>query len=140
MSVQDCIFCKIIAGQIPCIKIYENDHVLAFLDIGPISDGHTLVIPKQHCNRLDEVSEDAMAEVAKVLPAIAGSVRKAMDAEGYNVLCNNGGAAGQVVEHLHFHIIPRNPNDGVFNRWASYQYPEGKANEIAGKICENISL
>jgi len=140
VDVQDCVFCKIIAGQIPCLKIYENDHVLAFLDVGPVSDGHTLLVPKQHCTRIDQASDGVMIEIAKVLPAIAGGVRRAMDAEGYNVLCNNGHSAGQIVDHMHFHIIPRNPDDGVFNRWPSYQYPETKPEGIAAKIRENISL
>lgn len=140
MSVQDCIFCKIIAGQIPCTKIYENDYVLAFLDVGPVSEGHVLVVLKQHTSSVDQTDPLAIAEIAKVLPKLTGSVKKAMAADGYNVLCNNGASAGQVVEHLHFHIIPRKKNDGVFNQWPSFQYPEGKAQAIASKICEKISL
>ena len=140
MERQDCIFCKIAAGQIPSIKIFENEYVLAFLDIGPISDGHTLVIPKRHYERLDQTEPKVMAEIAKVLPALSSAVSRAMNAEGYNVLCNNGSVAGQVVEHVHFHIIPRHPDDGVFNRWPSYQYPEDKAGQIGEKIKQNISL
>ncbi|MHC5135204.1 MAG: HIT family protein [Planctomycetota bacterium] len=139
MSVQDCIFCKIIAGQIPCTKIYENDFVLAFMDVGPVSEGHVLVVFKEHTCSVDQTDPLAMAEIAKVLPKLAGSVKNAMDADGYNVLCNNGASAGQVVEHMHFHIIPRKENDGVFNQWPSFQYPEGKAKEIAAKIREKIS-
>jgi histidine triad (HIT) family protein len=140
VSRQDCIFCKIVSGDIPSVKVFENDRVLAFLDIGPISDGHMLVIPKQHCGRLDQASPEMMSDVARQLPILAAAVQKAMQAEGYNVLCNNGEAAGQVVEHMHFHIIPRSANDGVFNRWPSYQYAQGKADKIAEKIKENLSL
>lgn len=140
MNEQDCIFCKIVSGQIPSVKVFENDSVLAFLDVGPISDGHTLVIPKQHCGRLDQTSPDTVSEIAQVLVKLARAVQKAVNADGYNVLCNNGVAAGQVVEHLHFHIIPRRVNDGVFNRWPSYQYDDGKADQIAEKIKENLSL
>lgn len=140
VNQQDCIFCKIASGQIPSIKIFENNAVLAFMDIGPISDGHTLIIPKQHCERLDQASPEIVSEITRVLPMLTGAVQKAMDSDGYNVLCNNGSAAGQVVEHLHFHIIPRRQNDGVFNRWPSYQYAEGKAGQIAEKIKENLSL
>ncbi len=140
MNQQDCIFCKVVAGQIPSVKIFENEHVLAFLDIGPVSDGHTLVIPKSHCSRLDQIDSKAMLEIAKVLPVLGGTIQKAMDSDGYNVLCNNGSAAGQVVEHVHFHIIPRNAGDGVFNHWPSYQYPDGKATEIAEKIKQNLTL
>ena len=140
MSVQDCIFCRIIAGQVPCIKVYENDHVLAFLDIGPISEGHVLLIPKQHICSVDQADYEIMVEIAKVLPMLAGSIKSAMCADGYNVLCNNGASAGQVVSHLHIHIIPRNENDGVFNRWPSFQYPADKAEAIAEKIRRNITL
>ena len=136
---QDCIFCKIASGQIPSLKIFENDHILAFIDIGPVSDGHTLVIPKQHYGTLDQVTPEIMAEIAKVLPMLAASIQKAMNSEGYNVLCNNGSAAGQVVEHLHFHIIPRNADDGIFKKWPSFQYPDGKAAQIVAKIRENLS-
>ena len=139
MSTPDCIFCKIVAGQIPCSKVYENEHVLAFLDIGPISEGHVLVVPKQHTCSVDQTDPLALAEIAKVLPKVVAAVKNAMQADGYNVLCNNGAAAGQVVGHLHFHIIPRKDNDGVFNRWPSFQYPQGRAEEIAEKICENLS-
>ncbi|OQY07989.1 MAG: hypothetical protein B6I25_00500 [Planctomycetales bacterium 4572_13] len=140
MNVQCCIFCKIIAGQVPCTKIYENEHVLAFMDAGPVSEGHVLVVLKQHTTRLDLTDPLEMAELAKVLPKLAGSVKDAMVADGYNVLCNNGSSAGQVVEHMHFHIIPRKENDGVFNQWPSFQYPEGKADTIAEKIRRNLTL
>jgi len=140
VNVQCCIFCKIIAGQVPCTKIYENEHVLAFMDAGPVSEGHVLVVLKQHTTRLDLTDPLEMAELAKVLPKLAGSVKDAMVADGYNVLCNNGSSAGQVVEHMHFHIIPRKENDGVFNQWPSFQYPEGKADTIAEKIRRNLTL
>lgn len=139
MDQQDCIFCKISSGQIPSVKIFENDTILAFLDVGPVSDGHLLVIPRQHCGRLDQALPETMAQIAQVLPMLAAAVQRAMNADGYNVLCNNGSSAGQVVEHLHFHIIPRRQDDGVFNRWPSYQYAEGKAAQIAEKIRENLS-
>ena len=138
MSVDDCVFCKIIAGRIPAIKIYEDEVVLAFLDIGPLSDGHTLVIPKAHFSRLDECPAEILAEVAGRLGKIAKAVVTAMGSDGYNVLCNNGRAAGQLVDHLHFHIISRNTGDGVFNRWPAYKYKEGQIEQIAAKIRENL--
>ena len=140
MSDHNCIFCKIIAGQIPCLKIYENDCILAFLDIGPVSEGHTLVVPKKHTTCVDQTDPEIMSEIGKVLPALAASIREAMGADGYNVLCNNGASAGQVVEHMHVHIIPRKVNDGVFNQWPSFQYPDGKAAAIAEKIQQNLTL
>jgi histidine triad (HIT) family protein len=123
-----------VAGQIPVTKIYEDDVVLAFLDIGPISDGHTLVISKQHFGKLHDCPAELLGQVSTRLGKIAGAVAAAMDADGYNLLCNNGRAAGQLIEHLHFHIIPRNIGDGVFNRWPSYKYEEGKTEAIAAKI------
>jgi len=127
-----------VAGQIPVTKIYEDEVVLAFLDIGPISDGHILVIPKQHFGRLHDCPAALLGQVASNLGRIAKAVAAAMDSDGYNLLCNNGGAAGQIVEHLHFHIIPRNTGDGLFNRWPAYKYPEGKIDQIAAKIRENL--
>jgi len=130
----DCIFCKIAAGQIPCSKIYEDENVLAFLDIGPVSDGHTLVIPKQHYTKIHECPPEILTAVASVLPKIAGAVFEASSADGYNVLCNNGRASGQLVEHLHFHIIPRKTGDGVFSKWPASKYPQGMAEKITEKI------
>ena len=138
MSENDCVFCKMVAGQIPVIKIYEDEVVLAFLDIGPVSDGHTLVIPKQHFEKLHDCPAELLGRVSSRLGKIAKAVAAGMNSDGYNVLCNNGRSAGQLVEHLHFHIIPRNTGDGVFNRWPAYKYEEGKIEGIATKIRENL--
>jgi histidine triad (HIT) family protein len=129
-----CVFCKMVAGEIPAAKVYEDDAVLAFLDIGPISDGHTLIIPKQHCARVHECDPQVLSAVAARLGRIAAAVVGAMEADGYNVLANNGSAAGQVVEHLHFHIIPRKAGDRVLKGWPSYKYRQGQIEEIAAKI------
>jgi len=138
MSADDCLFCKMVAGQIPVTKIYEDEVVLAFLDIGPISDGHTLVIPKQHFEKLHDCPPELLGRVGSRLGKIAEAVAVAMNSDGYNVLCNNGRAAGQLIEHLHFHIIPRNTNDGVFHRWPAYEYEKGKIEIIAEKIRKNL--
>jgi histidine triad (HIT) family protein len=127
-----------VAGQIPVTKIYEDEVVLSFLDIGPLSDGHTLVIPKQHFERLHECPAELLGRVGSCLGKIAKAVAAAMDSDGYNVLCNNGRAAGQLVEHLHFHIIPRIVGDGVFDRWPSYKYPDGKIEDIAAQIRQKL--
>ena len=133
-----CIFCKIVAGEIPAAKVFEDDVVLAFLDIGPLSDGHTLVIPKEHCSWLHECPGDLIGQVGARLGKIAGAVVSAVGCQGYNVLCNNGAVAGQVVEHVHFHIIPRDAGDGVFNRWPSYKYSEGRIEELAHRVRANL--
>ena len=103
----DTIFSRIIRGEIPCHRVYEDQHVLAFLDIGPLSQGHTLVIPKEARATLDQLSDEAGAAVGRVLPRICRAVMKATGATAYNVLQNNGAAAHQAVMHVHFHIIPK---------------------------------
>ncbi len=138
MSKDDCVFCKMVAGQIPVARIYEDEAVLAFLDIGPLSDGHTLVIPKDHFERLHDCPAELLGRIGSRLGKVAKAVAAGMNSDGYNVLCNTGTAAGQLVEHLHFHIIPRNTGDGVFDRWPSYKYQEGQIDTIAAKIRENL--
>jgi histidine triad (HIT) family protein len=139
MTDEQCIFCKIVAGDIPAVKIYEDEVVFAFLDVNPISDGHTLVVPKAHFDRLHNCPAKLLAEITSPLGKIGKAVCDATNAEGYNVLCNNGKAAGQIVDHLHFHIIPRRNGDGVFDRWPAYRYEQGKIEQIGRKIYENLS-
>jgi histidine triad (HIT) family protein len=134
----ECVFCRIVRGDIPCFKVYEDQSVLAFLDIGPVSDGHTLVIPKQHFARLHQCPAELCAELTSCAARIAEAAVDAVDAEGYNVLCNNGRASGQLVEHLHLHVIPRHSGDNVFSRWPSYEYKPGFADKIAAKIRKKL--
>lgn len=134
----DCIFCKIIAGEIPCHKVYEDEHILSFLDIGPLSEGHTLVIPKHHCVTLDEIPAEQMAAVGRLLPKLGPAVADAVGAAGWNVLQNNGKVAGQVVMHVHFHIIPRNENDGLGYRWPAGELDHSKAPKLLEAILERI--
>jgi histidine triad (HIT) family protein len=134
MSAQDCIFCKIASGQIPATKIYEDDVVVVFLDTGPVSDGHTLVMPRKHVEQVHSCPPELLGQIWTRLSKIAGAIVSVTGADGYNVLCNNGRAAGQIVDHLHFHIVPRKTGDGVFTQWPSYKYAQGKAETIAAKI------
>jgi histidine triad (HIT) family protein len=114
----DTIFGKIIAGQIPCHKVYEDEHVLAFLDINPLTRGHTLVIPKEPAETLDTLSDESAAALGRVLPRICRAVIAATGVSQYNVLENNGAGAHQAVLHVHFHIIPKpNPNEGLSLGW-----------------------
>jgi histidine triad (HIT) family protein len=138
MSEDDCLFCKMIAGQIPVTKLYEDEVVLAFLDIGPLSDGHSLVISKQHFEKLHDCPSELLGQVCSCLGKIAKAVAAAMNSEGYNVLCNNGRSAGQLVGHLHFHVIPRNTGDGLFDSWPAYKYEQGRLEEIAAEIRKNL--
>ncbi len=101
------IFSKIIAGEIPCHKVYEDDKVFAFLDIGPLSKGHILVIPKEPAETIDQLSDDSAVALGRVLPRLSRAVLKATGATAFNILQNNGSAAHQVVMHVHFHIIPK---------------------------------
>ena len=134
METENCIFCQIASGQIPCTRLYEDEHVVAFLDIGPISDGHTLVIPKTHVQWMEDAAPEVVEKIARVLPRVARAVRGAVGAQGYNILNNNGRPAGQAVDHLHFHVIPRWKDDNLFPKWPAYKYPQGRAEEIAEKI------
>lgn len=134
MSQQSTIFDKILAGEIPCHRVYEDDHVLAFLDIGPLSEGHTLVIPKERKAELHELSDESAAAIGRVLPRIARAVLAATGATAYNVLQNNGAAAHQAVMHVHFHIIPKVGGKGLGIGWDAGSLPSEKGIELAGRI------
>ncbi|MBN2301747.1 MAG: HIT family protein, partial [Lentisphaerae bacterium] len=100
--MNNCIFCKIVAGDVPCCKVYENDNVLAFLDIAPVTKGHTLVIPKMHCNPIMDTPADVLQQVILVVQKIARAQIKSLGASGINVTQANGEIAGQIVPHIHF--------------------------------------
>src|SRR5680860_576806 len=106
-----CIFCKIIAGEAPCYKVYEDEHVLAFLDINPVNPGHTLVVSKKHFSNIEEADDETLCQVIKAIKKIGFSLKKNLAVPGYNVQANNDPAAGQVVAHLHFHVTPRYLDD-----------------------------
>ena len=112
--MNDCIFCKIIEGEIPSYKIYEDDQVLAFLDISQLTKGHTLVIPKVHNENIFDMSEETARDVFAAVPAIARALEKAFQPKGLNILNNNGKFAGQEVFHYHLHLIPRYDEDDGF--------------------------
>ena len=103
----DCVFCAIAAGEIPCFKVYEDESVLAYLDINPFAEGHTLVIPKVHADDLQGIDDAALADLVVHVKRIAAHVKEALGCDGYNIMQNNGAAAGQTVRHIHFHIVPR---------------------------------
>ena len=103
----DCIFCKIIKGEIPCAKIYEDSHTFAMLDIAPVHEGHALVMSKKHCETIDTCDEETVKQVALALKKVVKAVKEGVHAAGVNVVQNNYPASGQLVPHLHFHVIPR---------------------------------
>jgi histidine triad (HIT) family protein len=128
------IFDKILDGEIPCHRIYEDEHVLAFLDIGPLSKGHTLVIPKERKAYLHELSDETTAAIGRALPRICRAVMRATGATAYNLLQNNGENAGQVVMHVHFHIIPRRGDDGLAVIWNPSELYPSTAAELVEKM------
>ena len=130
----DCIFCKIVAGQIPSAKILEDDSALAFMDIGPVAEGHVLLIPKAHYVTLDQMPADEAAAMLRRLPALVGAVQKAMGCPGVNVLQNNGRIANQFVPHVHFHIIPRGEGGAWHFNWPVGKYPPGRIEELTASI------
>lgn len=133
-----CVFCNIVAGDIPANVVLESELVLAFLDAGPLADGHLLVIPLEHSTSLLDLSADTAAEIAKTLPRLGRALTQVTGADGFNVLQNNGEVAGQVVNHVHFHLIPRFKGDGLGFRWKAGSYPEGKAAELAAAYQESL--
>ncbi len=135
----DTVFGKIIRGEIPCHKIYEDAHVLAFLDINPLSHGHTLVVPKEPAVTLDELSDESAAAIGRVLPRLCRAVIAATGVREYNVLENNGTVAHQAIAHVHFHIIPKpNAREGLGVGWPmttlDAQRGAALARQIAGLI------
>ncbi|MCK5282950.1 MAG: HIT family protein [Nanoarchaeota archaeon] len=136
---EDCIFCKIAKGDIPCNKVYEDDKTLAFLDISPVSKGHTLVIPKEHAEKIYELSDESSEALAKTLKKISKAVEKALGCD-FNVLNNNGEKAGQLVKHVHFHIIPKQDDTGFEYNWDSKKYEEDEDKEILEKIKTNLQF
>jgi len=126
------IFDRILDGAIPCHRVHEDDHVLAFLDIGPLSRGHVLLIPKERKAQLHELSDESAAALGRVLPKLCRAVLQATGATAYNVLQNNGSAAHQVVMHVHFHIIPKHEGRGLELAWhpGALEGPEATAAAI----------
>ena len=113
----DCLFCKIIAGEIPCFKLFENDETLAFMDINPANEGHALVIPKEHAADVHAVSDSAITATIKTAKKIAAAIDNTLNADGLNLLQCNGPAAAQSVFHFHMHVLPRRDGDELKLNW-----------------------
>ena len=137
MSETRGIFSRIVAGEIPCHRLYEDEHVFAFLDIGPVSRGHCLLIPKQEYVELDEVPSEVAAALGAALPRLVKAVKQATGCGGVNVLQNNGAIAGQEVMHVHFHLIPRyEPAADPAHRDAAPERPGFRMHWAAGKLTD----
>lgn len=133
MLEKDCIFCKIIKGEIPCHKVFENDKVLAFLDINPIHDGHTLAIPKKHYPDLPHMEKEDLHALIEAVQKLLPVIKKAVNADGINVGLNSGVAAGQLIGHAHFHIIPRYKDDAL-RSWTRPTKTEPEFESVLKKI------
>ena len=135
----NCIFCKIIKGDIPCAKVYEDDNVFAFLDIGQVTKGHTLVIPKIHKKDIFELTPEISRSLFQVVPHIATSIQQTYQPVGLNILNNNGETAGQSVFHFHMHLIPRyGNNDGFSAVWNTNEYTSEQLQILAEEIRNNL--
>ena len=131
--MNNCIFCKIINNEIPSYKVYEDENTLAFLDINPVNLGHTLVVPKKHMANIEVASEEVLSQLINTVKKVGQSLKNNLGATGYNVLENNDLIAGQLIPHLHFHLIPRLSNDGL-TLWPQKKYQAGEAEEVLRKI------
>lgn len=133
-----CVFCKIVSWETPSQRVYEDDKYIAFLDINPIQYGHTLIVPREHYANLLETPEETLADMIKIVKKIAPAVMQAMSAPAFNLGVNTGEESGQIIHHVHFHIIPRYANDGLKNWHGRNRYAEGEMGATAKKIRELV--
>ncbi|MHC4591266.1 MAG: HIT family protein [Planctomycetota bacterium] len=134
----DCIFCKIIAGTIPAAKLIETDKVTSFLDISPVNPGHALVVPKRHVSSLLSLNQDELHVMIFVAKRVAAAVTEATDSPAFNILQNDGEAAGQIIRHAHLHVIPRNPDDGFSLGWRQLSYSEGELQALQRSVRQKL--
>ena len=134
----NCIFCQIVNQEIPAAKIYEDDSVMAFLDINPVTKGHVLVIPKKHFSDLSNADDDTVGKVMAAVKKVAPAILTATNGQGFNIGMNNGRAAGQVIFHWHVHLIPRSTNDGL-RLWPHGEYQKGEMETLADKIKQALA-
>ena len=137
--MSECIFCKIIKGEIPSCRIYEDDLVYAFLDIGPINFGHTLVIPKEHHESSATIPEATAGRMFRIGSRIGVALKRELDYEAFNLHLADGTAAGQVVMHAHLHVIPRGVEDGFHWNWRQLRYGDGEAAAVAETIVKRLA-
>jgi len=136
--MSNCIFCKIIAGEIPSTTVYEDNDFKAIMDIFPAAKGHVIILPKKHYANLYELEENIAAKALLVAKKIAIAVKEELRCDGINILQNNGEAAGQTVFHFHMHVIPRYNSDKVQISWGQGNYEEGEASSLAESIAGRI--
>ena len=130
----DCIFCKIVAGAVPCFKLFEDEDTLAFMDINPVHDGHCLVIPKAHYPNVFEIAPEAFAAASRTAIRLAKAVNAAVKPDGLNLVQSNGKGAAQSVGHFHLHVLPRRMNDRLLVNWPLQPGDMAHIAEIAERI------
>ena len=135
----NCIFCKIIGVEVPASVVYEDDAVIAFLDVNPLADGHLLVVPREHFTRVDELPPGTASALFGPIPRLGKAVCEVNRVKGYNVLVNTDSVAGQAVPHVHCHLIPRRDGDGLGYRWNAGKYEEGRADSLAAAYQQALS-
>ena len=133
-SQPSCVFCKIAAGEVPSARVLETSDAIAILDINPVNLGHVLLVPKEHHADLSELSESLAAHAGSLLPALCRAVRSATGADGVNVIANIGRAAGQTIDHGHWHIIPRFVGDPVRWPWPHSEYTGDELGQMRFRI------
>lgn len=133
MTSEDCIFCRIIAGELPATRIYEDDGILAFMDIRPIVKGHALVIPKAHYDPITGTPDDVLGKTIAVVKRVARAQMQGLEADGVNVTQANGAVAGQEIAHIHFHVIPRHAGDDAPVNWRPRSYDSDEEREAFGR-------
>jgi len=133
---QNCIFCQIITGKVPSYKIYEDDRILAFLDIDPFTPGHTIIVSKKHYKNIFDVSQDELKRTISIAQKIAKMVKKKLGAKGINLLHDSGKAGEQFIFHFHFHVIPRYPEDKL-NIWPTQRCKKCDLKKIQRKLTES---
>lgn len=131
--MSDCIFCKIIKGELPCVKVYEDAEAMAFLDIHPVNFGHTLVVPKAHYINIFDTPVDVLSKLMAATQKIAPAILKATGTSSFNLGVNNGAPAGQVIFHTHFHIMPRYEGDG-YKMWGAKAYGPGEMDKLGDVV------
>ena len=135
----DCIFCKIVEGAIPATKLFEDDLAIAILDINPITLGHSLYIAKEHYSTLLDVPEGELGAIIKNLQKVVSALLKATGCQGFNIIQNNTRCAGQLVPHMHFHLVPRKPNDPIRFNWQIQPYQKEQSQKLAEAIMASLA-
>ncbi len=135
----DCVFCKIVKGEIPAQKLYEDEHIISFLDVFPVGRGHSLVVPKVHCSNLQEAPPEILGHLTQAAQKVAKALVSGLRADAFNMFLNNGKVAGQIVPHLHFHILPRFADDGFKLGFQKIEYQDGEIDKIRTKVAAQIT-